>query len=379
MDASQLTKRKRSRNQNLPPLPLRDEKIILRPQARLCLDKWTRPELADALWSAAGLSNEGRQDIIFRLRPQHNFAIISTPHSHASDALYKVRELSLGQQVYPITTYFAAPDNSCKGIVPGIVPDLSCPKCARQTLNKAWVRKAIKKEEHRELQPSNKQTTPTGATDAGNSRAPTTVTGVRSKTRPRSRGKYRTRSESQSRYREASTRLPEKRPPGHPSPSLQQPYKKALQTSASAKVTQTPSEMQRNPAQKTATEAPRERTRARKGSLSTASTVSTQLTLRAKGPSVSRLPSLKGAHWRTRLQENIRRTPSAPESLSNRVKNFSPAGCTTTRSSPPYDPCFSNSLSHLSTKRMRAVVSPNYTIARNVASTFSTAHETRVE
>ncbi|KAH6931855.1 hypothetical protein HPB50_001186 [Hyalomma asiaticum] len=111
-DASQLTKRKRSRNKNLPPLPLRAEKIIQRPHGGLCLDKWTRPELANALWSAVGLSNQDRQDIIFPLRPQQNLAIISTPHLHLVDALYKERELSFGQQVYLITTYFAAPDNS---------------------------------------------------------------------------------------------------------------------------------------------------------------------------------------------------------------------------------------------------------------------------
>ncbi|KAH8023136.1 hypothetical protein HPB51_011250 [Rhipicephalus microplus] len=57
-----------------------------------------------------------------RLRPQQNLAVISTPKSHVADSLYKVRELRLGRRVYPITTYFAAPDNSCKGIVPGLVP-----------------------------------------------------------------------------------------------------------------------------------------------------------------------------------------------------------------------------------------------------------------
>ncbi|KAH8022390.1 hypothetical protein HPB51_023812 [Rhipicephalus microplus] len=120
--APQQTTRKRSQNQNPPPLALHDEKIILRPHCGLCLDSWTRPELANALWSAAGLSTEDRQNIIFRLRPQQNLAVISTPKSHVADALYKVRELRLGQRVYPITTYFAAPDNSCKGIVPGLVP-----------------------------------------------------------------------------------------------------------------------------------------------------------------------------------------------------------------------------------------------------------------
>ncbi|KAL1473104.1 hypothetical protein MTO96_038924 [Rhipicephalus appendiculatus] len=204
---------KHSGHQHLPRLPLHDEKIILRPHGGLCLDKWPRPELAGALWSAARLTTKDRQDIIFRLRPQQNLAIISTPQSHVADALYKVRELRLGEQVYPITTYFAAPDNSCKGIVPGIVPgtssstlvdelvapetqilqarmmgqtnialvtfeglkvpryvrlygaelrcyppsppptDPNCPRRERQAVNKVWVRKALEKE-LRELQPS---------------------------------------------------------------------------------------------------------------------------------------------------------------------------------------------------------------------------------
>ncbi|KAL1439677.1 hypothetical protein MTO96_001253 [Rhipicephalus appendiculatus] len=122
---SQRNAGKHSGHQHLPRLPLHDEKIILRPHGGLCLDKWPRPELAGALWSAARLTSKDRQDIIFRLRPQQNLAIISTPQSHVADALYKVRELRLGEQVYPITTYFAAPDNSCKGIVPGIVPGTS--------------------------------------------------------------------------------------------------------------------------------------------------------------------------------------------------------------------------------------------------------------
>ncbi|KAL3197875.1 hypothetical protein MRX96_044657 [Rhipicephalus microplus] len=120
---SGVSQRKQSGNQHLPRLPIHDEKIILRPHGKLCLDRWTRPELANALWSAAGLTTKDREDIIFRLRPLQNLVIISTPQPHVVDALYRVRELRLGERVYPITTYFAALDSSCKGIVPGIVPD----------------------------------------------------------------------------------------------------------------------------------------------------------------------------------------------------------------------------------------------------------------
>ncbi|KAL3234726.1 hypothetical protein MRX96_003371 [Rhipicephalus microplus] len=105
--------------------PIHDKKIILRPHRGLCLDRWTHPELAGALWCAAGLTTKDRDDIIFRLRPLQNIAIISTPQSHVADVLYRVWELSFSERVYPITTYFAAPDNSCKGIVTGIVPGIT--------------------------------------------------------------------------------------------------------------------------------------------------------------------------------------------------------------------------------------------------------------
>ncbi|KAH7931728.1 hypothetical protein HPB51_029756 [Rhipicephalus microplus] len=38
------------------------------------------------------------------------------------NALLKVQELSLGQCTYPVSAYLAAPDDSCKGIVPGLEP-----------------------------------------------------------------------------------------------------------------------------------------------------------------------------------------------------------------------------------------------------------------
>ncbi|KAL3200540.1 hypothetical protein MRX96_043312 [Rhipicephalus microplus] len=110
---SQRNVRKQSRNQHLPRLPIHDEKIIIRPHGGLCLDMWTRPELVGVLWSAAGLTIKDREDVIFRLRPLKNRAIISTPQSLVADALYRVRELRLCERVYLTTRYFAALDDSC--------------------------------------------------------------------------------------------------------------------------------------------------------------------------------------------------------------------------------------------------------------------------
>ncbi|KAH8025881.1 hypothetical protein HPB51_013586 [Rhipicephalus microplus] len=102
--------------------------MILRPHGGLYLDRRTHPELAGTLWSPASLTTKDCEDIIFSLRPLRNLAIISTAQFHVADALYMVWELRLGERVHPITTYFAAPDNSCKSIVPGIAPVTSSSK-----------------------------------------------------------------------------------------------------------------------------------------------------------------------------------------------------------------------------------------------------------
>lgn len=106
----------------LPPLPFRDEKVILRPLGGLRLSDWPRPTLATAIWAAAGVSPSERRDLILRTRPEQNLAVMSTPSSHVADALLKLQELSLGQRTFPVSAYLAAPDDSCKGIVPGLEP-----------------------------------------------------------------------------------------------------------------------------------------------------------------------------------------------------------------------------------------------------------------
>ncbi|KAH8009939.1 hypothetical protein HPB51_022995 [Rhipicephalus microplus] len=149
---------------------------------------------------------------------------------------------------------------SCDGSHP--TSDPNCPQRARQTPNKAWVHKALKKEQ-RELQPPSTSTASKDMATTGHSQISTQGTlRARSKSRSRSRRKSQTRSKSRSRTREASMRPPEKRPPDQTAPPSQQPYKKALLTNASAKVAQAPTETQRVSAQKTSTQAPREVSRA---------------------------------------------------------------------------------------------------------------------
>ncbi|KAH7961630.1 hypothetical protein HPB52_010954 [Rhipicephalus sanguineus] len=108
-----------------PPLPLHDYKAILRPLGGLRLDQWSRPTLTRAIGVAASLPPAEVDRLVFRLRPEQNLAVISTPHEHIALNLYSVQHLRLGEHTYPVSIYIAAPDNSCKGIIYGVDPGTS--------------------------------------------------------------------------------------------------------------------------------------------------------------------------------------------------------------------------------------------------------------
>ncbi|KAL1445541.1 hypothetical protein MTO96_029155 [Rhipicephalus appendiculatus] len=108
-----------------PPLPLHDYKAILRPLGGLRLDQWTRPTLTRAIGVAASLPPAEVDRLVFRLRPEQNLAVVSTPHEHIALNLYSVQHLRLGEHTYPVSIYIAAPDNSCKGIIYGVDPGTS--------------------------------------------------------------------------------------------------------------------------------------------------------------------------------------------------------------------------------------------------------------
>ncbi|KAL1480268.1 hypothetical protein MTO96_051175 [Rhipicephalus appendiculatus] len=93
-----------------PPLPLHDYKAILRPLGGLRLDQWTRPTLTRAIGVAASLPPAEVDRLVFRLRPEQNLAVVSTPHEHIALNLYSVQHLRLGEHTYPVA--------SCKQQVP---------------------------------------------------------------------------------------------------------------------------------------------------------------------------------------------------------------------------------------------------------------------
>ncbi|KAL1467796.1 hypothetical protein MTO96_041915 [Rhipicephalus appendiculatus] len=119
------TTQRKSTTSRPPPLPLHDYKAILRPLGGLRLDQWTRPTLTRAIGVAASLPPAEVDRLVFRLRPEQNLAVVSTPHEHIALNLYSVQHLRLGEHTYPVSIYIAAPDNSCKGIIYGVDPGTS--------------------------------------------------------------------------------------------------------------------------------------------------------------------------------------------------------------------------------------------------------------
>ncbi|KAH8025476.1 hypothetical protein HPB51_008391 [Rhipicephalus microplus] len=142
--------------------------------------------------------------------------------------------------------------------------DPNCPRCERQAINKAWVRKALENELPK-LQPSSGNTVSSETAETHHSRTPMKAEKSRSKRRSKSRRKSkthsksrthfksRTRSKSQTRSQsrtllksrscscEESWRLSKTRTP---SPSTRKSYKKALQGKPVGKEVHASSEQQ---------------------------------------------------------------------------------------------------------------------------------------
>ncbi|KAH7986237.1 hypothetical protein HPB52_025113 [Rhipicephalus sanguineus] len=93
----------------LPPLPFRDEK--------------PRPTLATTLWGAAGVSPSDRKNLILRTparaKPGRNKHPVITRRRRPAAWSHSCH---FGLRTYPVSSYLAASDDSCKGIVPGQEP-----------------------------------------------------------------------------------------------------------------------------------------------------------------------------------------------------------------------------------------------------------------
>ncbi|KAM7308259.1 uncharacterized protein ISCGN_011893 [Ixodes scapularis] len=104
----------------LPPLPIDDYKVVIRPRDGLNLGAWSTDKLTRAILVASKLSSTETNDITIRIRRDQNLAIISTPRLETSSRIQAISALTLETRQYEVTAYLAVPDNSCRGIISGV-------------------------------------------------------------------------------------------------------------------------------------------------------------------------------------------------------------------------------------------------------------------
>ncbi|KAL1480446.1 hypothetical protein MTO96_034718 [Rhipicephalus appendiculatus] len=77
-------------------------------------------KVAHALMMAAQLSPAEIADDIVCSNPMQNIFVVSTPAEKNARAYARVEEITVGMVSYEVSSYLAAPDNTCKGVVRGV-------------------------------------------------------------------------------------------------------------------------------------------------------------------------------------------------------------------------------------------------------------------
>ncbi|KAH9363381.1 hypothetical protein HPB48_006487 [Haemaphysalis longicornis] len=104
----------------LPPLPLEDYKVVIRPRTGLILAQWLIQCVTNAISAAAQISDATQDRITFRIRRDQNLVVVSTPDLDIAKKIQQITTLNMESKQYEVTAYIAVPDNSSKGIITGI-------------------------------------------------------------------------------------------------------------------------------------------------------------------------------------------------------------------------------------------------------------------
>ncbi|CAN7947105.1 unnamed protein product, partial [Ixodes hexagonus] len=94
--------------------------VIVRPRGGLNVKNVSQIKIAQALVTAAGLSFKEAADDIICPNAMQNMLVVSTPSEHNAKTYAGVDAISIGSANYEVSSYFAAPDNTCKGIIRNI-------------------------------------------------------------------------------------------------------------------------------------------------------------------------------------------------------------------------------------------------------------------
>ncbi|CAN7994182.1 unnamed protein product, partial [Ixodes hexagonus] len=104
----------------MPRLPREHFRVIVRPRGGLSVKNVSQIKIAQALVTAAGLSFTEAADDIICPNAMQNILVVSTPSEHNAKKYAGVDAISIGSANYEISSYLAAPDNTCKGIIRNI-------------------------------------------------------------------------------------------------------------------------------------------------------------------------------------------------------------------------------------------------------------------
>ncbi|KAG0416909.1 hypothetical protein HPB47_006007 [Ixodes persulcatus] len=104
----------------MPRLPKEHFRVIVRPRGGINVKNVSQVKIAQALVTAAGLSFTNAAEDIICPNAVQNILVVSTPSEHNAKTYARVEAISIGSAIYEVSSYLAAPDNTCKGIIRNI-------------------------------------------------------------------------------------------------------------------------------------------------------------------------------------------------------------------------------------------------------------------
>ncbi|KAL1471691.1 hypothetical protein MTO96_039780 [Rhipicephalus appendiculatus] len=108
----------------LPRLPEEHIRIIIRPRGGLDIKKVGDFKTSQAIAAATGLTANAMADDIICANIMQNIMIASTPDERNAKAYARIEAIVIDKAMYEVSAYMAAPNNTSKGVIRGIDPEL---------------------------------------------------------------------------------------------------------------------------------------------------------------------------------------------------------------------------------------------------------------
>ncbi|KAL3212220.1 hypothetical protein MRX96_036067 [Rhipicephalus microplus] len=104
----------------LPPVPVDDVKLVLRPRGGIRLIQWAHHVGPRTHCMAAGLPKKAVNLLLFRIQAERSIVIANTPDATIGKKLQAITGLNLGWHRYKSPSYITTTDNYCKGVIIGL-------------------------------------------------------------------------------------------------------------------------------------------------------------------------------------------------------------------------------------------------------------------